>query len=375
MAGLYLHIPFCKQACHYCDFHFSTNLRLKAGVLQAIAEELSLQRDYLCQAPLASVYLGGGTPSLLTAPELASLLEAVARHFVLPAGIEVTLEANPDDITIDKLRIWKQLGINRLSIGIQSFQDTVLQAMNRAHNSQEAKRSVELAYQVGFRNVSIDLMYATPGLTQAMWEADLATAMELRPVHIAAYCLTIEPNTAFGRWHQQGKLRAVQEEIVVQQFNTLVDTLSAHHYEHYEVASFCQRGRYAQHNTNYWKQGSYLGIGPGAHSYNGTTRQHNVRHNARYIACIQQGTVPCTIEELSHQDHTNEYIMTSLRTQWGCDLNRLKKHYGYCLQETAKPYLKQLFTQKLVFLQGSHLVLTQAGKLLADKITAGLFVT
>lgn len=374
MAGLYLHIPFCRQACHYCDFHFSTNLRPKAAVLQAIVQELALQRDYLRQAPITSIYVGGGTPSLLTAQELGTVLEAVAQHFTLPADIEITLEANPDDVVLDKLRTWKQLGVNRLSIGIQSFQDAVLRAMNRAHDSQEAWRSVLLAHQVGFDNLSIDLMYATPGLTQSMWEADLATAMQLRPTHIAAYCLTIESNTAFGRWYQQGKLRAVEEDIAAQQFDTLVDVLSAHHYEHYEVSNFCQPGCYAQHNTNYWKQGYYLGIGPGAHSYNGTTRQYNIRHNARYINSLQQGQIPCTVEELSPQDHINEYLMTSLRTRWGCDLGRLQEQYGYHLREAAKPYLTQLVAHNLAIFQGNHLVLTRAGQLLADKITAALFV-
>ena len=374
MAGLYIHIPFCKQACHYCDFHFSTSLRSKTSMLPAIAQELQLQQAYLAQAPVTSIYLGGGTPSLLTSTELAGLLEAASRHFALYEGLEITLEANPDDITLDKLRAWKQIGINRLSIGIQSFHDAVLRRMNRAHTSREALASVALALQVGFDNLSIDLMYATPGLSLAMWEADLTKAMALRPMHIAAYCLTIEKNTAFGRWHQQGKLQAVAEEAAAQQFNMLVDVLLAHNYEHYEVSNFCQPGCYAQHNTNYWKQGSYLGVGPGAHSYNGTTRQHNVRHNLRYIASIEQGVVPCTVETLSRQDHINEYLMTSLRTQWGCDLARLQQQYGHDLRQAATTYIEQLVTRRLATFQGSHLVLTHAGKLLADKIAADLFV-
>ena len=374
MAGIYIHIPFCKQACHYCDFHFSTNTRLKAPMLQAIAKELRVRKEYMGAVQVKSIYLGGGTPSLLEATELETLLILIAQHFSLSDVMEITLEANPDDITLAKLQALRAVGINRLSIGVQSFQDSVLSYLNRVHDSQKAIASVELARKAGFDNLSIDLMYAIPGTNQAMWEANLATALQLRPEHIAAYCLTIEKNTVFGHWHERGKLSIVEEEVAARQFETLVEVLTTHHYEHYEVSNFSQPGYHAQHNTNYWKQGPYLGVGPGAHSYDGATRQYNVAHNQRYIDSLQGGIIPCTVEVLTRKDHINEYIMTSLRTQWGCDMAWLKAQYNYVLAQTQSTYLEQLINHKLAVINGQKLLLTRQGKLLADQIAADLLV-
>ena len=374
MAGIYVHIPFCKQACHYCDFHFSTHTRLKAPMLQAMARELLLRKDYLGTAQVKSLYLGGGTPSLLEVALLEALLTRIHQHFPLQEAVEVTLEANPDDITLAKLQAWKALGINRLSIGVQSFQDSVLRYLNRVHDSHSAIASVALAQKAGFDNLSIDLMYAIPAASPTMWEADLATALQLQPTHVAAYCLTIEKNTVFGRWRERGRLKVVAEEVAARQFETLVEAMTTHHYEHYEVSNFSLPGRYAQHNTNYWKQGHYLGLGPGAHSYDGETRQYNVAHNQRYIDSLQQGIVPCTVELLTPQDHINEYVMTRVRTQWGCDMAWLKAAYGYDLQQTQSTYLERLLDHKLAVINGHQLLLTRQGKLLADQIAADLFV-
>jgi oxygen-independent coproporphyrinogen III oxidase len=374
MAGIYIHIPFCKQACYYCDFHFSTNTRPKAPMLQAIAKELCMRKEYMGTVQVKSIYLGGGTPSLLEATELETLLTLIAQHFSLNDTMEVTLEANPDDITLTKLRELRAIGINRLSIGVQSFQDSVLRHLNRTHDSQKAIASVELARKAGFDNLSIDLMYAIPRTSHAMWEANLATTLQLQPEHIAAYCLTIEKNTVFGRWHERGKLKAVEDEVAVRQFETLVDVLEMHHYEHYEVSNFSQPGCHARHNTNYWKQGQYLGVGPGAHSYDGDTRQCNVAHNQRYIDGLQQSVVPCTVEVLTRKDHINEYVMTSLRTQWGCDMAWLKAQYGYVLEQTKSTYLEQLIDHRLALINGQKLLLTRQGKLLADQIAMDLFV-
>ncbi len=372
MAGIYIHIPFCKQACHYCDFHFSTNTRLQEPMLQAISKELGMRKAYLGTAQVKSIYLGGGTPSLLAPEALEALLTLIDQNFYLSHVIEVTLEANPDDITLTRLRSWKNLGINRLSIGIQSFEDSVLRHLNRVHDSKKAITSVEVARKAGFDNLSIDLMYAIPGIKQEMWEASLAKAIQLQPEHIAAYCLTIEKNTAFGRWYQIGRLKAVQEAVAVRQFEVLVAVLTTHHYEHYEVSNFSQSGHYAQHNTNYWKQGQYLGVGPSAHSYNGKTRQYNVAHNQRYVASLQRNEIPCTVEVLTRKDHINEYVMTSLRTQWGCDMAWLKDQYGYTLEHSI--YIKQLVDRQLAVRNGSKLMLTTQGKLLADQIAIDLFV-
>ena len=374
MAGIYIHIPFCKQSCHYCDFHFSTNTRLKEPMLQAIAQELRMRKAYMGTAQVKSIYLGGGTPSLLDAAALETLLLLIAQHFSLSKVAEITLEANPDDITLTKLQALRAIGINRLSIGVQAFQDSVLRYLNRAHDSKSALDSVRIARKAGFDNLSIDLMYAIPGASQAMWEANLATALQLQPEHIAAYCLTIEKNTVFGRWHEQGKLKAAKEEVAVRQFETLTATLAMFHYEHYEVSNFCQPGYYAQHNTNYWKQGKYLGLGPGAHSYDGDTRQYNIAHNQRYIDSLKKGVVPCTMEVLTIKDHINEYIMTSLRTQWGCDMVWLQEKYGYALAQTKRPYLERLIDLKLAVMNGQKLLLTRPGKLLADQIATDLFI-
>ena len=374
MAGIYIHIPFCKQACHYCDFHFSTNTRLQAPMLQAIVQELLLRKDYLGNAQVQSIYLGGGTPSLLEASPLEDLLKRVNQHFSLQESVEVTLEANPDDITLAKLQAWKALGINRLSIGVQSFQDSLLRYLNRVHDSQSAMASVDLAQKAGFDNLSVDLIYAIPGASQTMWKADLAMALQLQPTHLAAYCLTIEKNTVFGRWHERGRLKLVNEEVAAQQFETLVEVMLTHHYEHYEVSNFSLHGCYAQHNTNYWKQGPYLGLGPGAHSYDGATRQHNVAHNQCYIGSLQQGIVPGTVEVLTPKDHINEYVMTRLRTQWGCDMAWLKGEHGYDLEQSKRTYLEQLIDHKLAVINDQKLLLTRQGKLLADKIATDLFV-
>lgn len=374
MAGIYVHIPFCKQSCHYCDFHFSTSIRLKEPMLQAIAQELRIRKAYMGTAQVKSIYLGGGTPSLLDTAELETLLLLITQHFSLSEAAEITLEANPDDITLTKLQDLRAIGINRLSIGIQAFQDSVLRYLNRAHDGKNALNSVKIARKAGFDHLNIDLMYAIPGASQAMWEANLSTALQLQPEHIAAYCLTIEKNTAFGRWHEQGKLKATKEKVAVRQFETLTETLEMHHYEHYEISNFCQPGYYAQHNTNYWKQGKYLGLGPGAHSYDGETRQHNITHNQRYIDSLKKGVIPCTMEVLTTKDHINEYVMTSLRTQWGCDMAWLEEKHGYALAHAQRPYLERLIDLKLAVIHGRKLLLTRQGKLLTDQIATDLLV-
>ncbi|MCG8340025.1 MAG: radical SAM family heme chaperone HemW [Cytophagales bacterium] len=374
MAGIYIHIPFCKQACHYCNFHFSTHRGLQETMLEAIAQELKMQRDYMQGERVDSIYLGGGTPSLLEVAALDKLLVQVAQLFVLADDVEVTLEANPDDLHLVKLKELKVVGINRLSIGIQTFQDGLLRYLHRIHDSQQAIASVQGARKAGFDNLTIDLIYGIPTQGQAMWEADLTRALSLQPAHIAAYCLTIEPKTVFGHWQRKGKLTPVAEEVAARQFESLVETLEVNGYEHYEISNFSRPHHYARHNTNYWKQGSYLGVGPGAHSYNGQTRQCNVRHNQQYINGIQQGVIPCTVEVLHNKDHINEYIMTRLRTKWGCDLAWLKTQYGYDLQQEQRVRIDQFTAQQLVRLESSRLFLTKKGKLLADEITAALFV-
>jgi len=374
MAGIYIHIPFCKQACHYCDFHFSTNMRPKREMLAAIQQELSLQKDYLAPYEVSSIYLGGGTPSLLEVEEIAALLNHIQQTFICKEILEVTLEANPDDIYLEKLLALRTIGINRLSIGIQTFHNNLLQYLNRAHNTTKATQSLEIALQSGFNNFNLDLIYAIPGQTEEMLKKDLLTALQFKPTHISAYCLTIEQKTVFGRWLETGKIRIVEDEIAAKHFHLLVDTLTDNRYKHYEISNFSLPEHHAQHNTNYWKRGSYLGVGPGAHSYNGTSRQYNIANNMRYIQSIQEGVIPSTIEILQPQDHINEYIMTSLRTQWGCDMALLRNNYQYDLQVNHPSYLEQLTSRQLAYVQEDTLILTIDGKLLADKIAADLFI-
>lgn len=326
--GIYIHIPFCKQACYYCNFHFSTNLQYKQVLLDCIGRELLLQKQYIPHMPISSIYFGGGTPSLLSLVEVENLLNVIFAHFPVESGVEITLEANPDDVNLDKLKGWYALGINRLSIGIQSFNDHVLRYMHRVHDSKTAKRSIQLARQAQFNNLNIDLIYASACSTIWDWQADLKQAFLLEPEHISAYCLTIEPKTVFGYWQEQNKLIEQSEELVVKQFELLLAMCYTKGYIHYEVSNFCKPEKFSKHNVNYWKKGVYLGVGPGAHSYNGIQRQWNIANNALYVKALQQGNLPYTAELLTLENHINEYIMTSLRTCWGCDFDWLYQNYA-----------------------------------------------
>ncbi|HLP34904.1 MAG TPA: radical SAM family heme chaperone HemW [Amoebophilaceae bacterium] len=373
-AGLYIHIPFCKQACHYCNFHFSTHLPFKAVVLGSIQKELFLRKSYFASMPVATIYIGGGTPSLATLLEMEQLLHAIFTYFPVAVGAEITLEANPDDVTLEKLKGWRSMGINRLSIGIQSFNDRVLHFMHRAHTGFEAQKAIEWARVAAFDNLNLDLMYAIPSTTASDWQADLDKAVALAPEHISAYCLTIEDKTAFGHWHKQGKLIETEEEVSAEQFEQCLETLMQKGYIHYEIANFCQPGRFSEHNKHYWKKGPYLGIGPGAHSYNGTHRHWNVANNALYVKSIQNDIVPCTEELLTVANHINEYIMTSIRTCWGCDFDWLYHTYAVNLMAMHKDYIDQILSAGFAYLDQNKLLLTNSGKLVADKIASELFV-
>lgn len=375
MAGIYIHIPFCKQACHYCDFHFSTNPDGKQAMVAAIGRELEWQKNYLGPEKVGSIYFGGGTPSLLDAGELGYLLDIVARHFVWEEEVEITLEANPDDLTGEKLRGFRQAGINRLSIGIQSFDDNHLQYLNRAHNAGEARAALERAREAGFDNVSIDLIYGIPSAGDTVWKSDLAHAIALRPEHISSYCLTIEPRTVFGQWLKKGKIKAPDDEFEARQFEILLETLTRAGYEQYEISNFSLPGYHSRHNSNYWKQQKYLGAGPSAHSYNGKLRQYNVRNNAQYLKAIEREEIPFEPDNLEQKDHLNEYIMTSLRTKWGCDLLKVETDFSLDLWDRNRPYLEGLMENQLIKLDRNHIILTDSGKLLADRIASDLFMT
>jgi oxygen-independent coproporphyrinogen-3 oxidase len=347
---------------------------LKEQVLHAMHRELALQQQYLNGETINTIYFGGGTPSILSVAELNGLLEAIyAKHPVNPAA-EITLEANPDDLTLEKLLALRQTPINRLSIGVQSFHNPHLQLMNRPHTAAEAADCIKQAQEVGFDNISLDLIYGIPAEDEALWEQDLTKAFALQVQHLSCYALTIEPNTVLGHRLKKGKFTPAEEERVAQQFELLMLEAKAHDFGHYEISNFCQPGFESKHNSSYWKQVPYLGIGPSAHSFNGVSRQFNVAHNPKYVQALGAGQLPCTVEELSVEDRVNEYVMTTLRTSWGCDTAYIQAKWGIDLVALHGPYLQKIEAQALLRKEQGVLVLTEAGKLLADEIALDLFL-
>jgi oxygen-independent coproporphyrinogen III oxidase len=375
MAGIYIHIPFCKQACYYCDFHFSTNQKSRAEVVNSIIKEIALQKDYLQQEPVNTIYFGGGTPSLLSSEELNALFESIRTHHAIAANAEITLEANPDDLSKEKLRELHSQGINRLSIGIQSFDDTILKFFHRTHNAKEAIQSVENAREAGFNNLSLDLIYAVPGQEHTQWKHNIQEALQLNPEHLSCYTLTIEDKTTFGKWSKTGKFNQVNEETAAQEFETLMHQLEIAGYEHYEISNFCKPGFHSRHNSNYWKQEKYLGLGPSAHSFNKESRQFNINNNTAYVKALEQNKLAFEKEQLSTKDKINEYILTSLRTIWGSNLRYLTDNHNYDLIAAQSAYLENIQKQGLIDISTTLLKLTRKGKLVADQIASDLFIT
>ena len=374
MAGLYIHIPFCKQACYYCDFFFSTNQGHRHEIVRAISSEIGLQKDYPGGEALETIYIGGGTPSILLPSELNEIFEAVHRNFSVADIPEVTLEANPDDLNEEKLRSFYAAGINRLSVGIQSFDDAVLKSLNRAHDNLMAKCCIEDARKAGFENVSIDLIYAIPQRTDEAWEKDIYEALKICPQHISSYSLTIEEKTVFGKWTKQGKMQPVDDDISARQLALLIDILESANYEQYEVSNFSKPGFQSRHNSNYWKNKKYLGVGPSAHSYNGESRQYNISSNPMYLQSILQEEIPFTLEVLTKQDKINEYLLTTLRTSWGADLKVLCEQFQFDPVRENTDYIEDLQRNGLIVVKDDILKLTRKGRFLADKIASDLFV-
>lgn len=370
---LYLHIPFCKQACHYCDFHFSTSLRQKSALVDALCTEIALQKDYLPGRTLETIYFGGGTPSLLTESELRQIIAVIQTHFTVLSTAEITLEANPDDLSREKLTMLRTY-VNRLSIGIQTFDEATLRWMNRAHTATEAETCVRLAREAGFENMSVDLIYGIPDRETARWQLDLQKVLALNVPHLSAYALTIEPDTAFGRWEKKGKMLPADENLAAEQFEELTKALREASYDHYEISNFAKPDQYARHNSAYWQRRPYLGIGPSAHSYNGHSRQYNLANNSRYMAAIGQGKLPATVETLTMADQVNEYLLTGLRTKWGCSLSELNELSMSDFSEKQARDLTDMYATGWLLRDGDRLVLTEAGKLFADRVAATLFV-
>jgi oxygen-independent coproporphyrinogen III oxidase len=375
MAGIYLHIPFCRQACHYCDFHFSTNLTLRGNICVSLEKELIAQQNYLGQEPVNTIYFGGGTPSLLFPAEVEAILNAIRSHFNVSTAAEITLEANPDDLSKEKLSELLVIGVNRLSIGIQSFDSEILKFLNRIHTAREAIQCVEHARSVGFKNLSVDLIYAIPGQSIEQWRSNINQALALEPEHLSSYALTIEEKTAFGNWQKKGTLKAVSEESAANEFEILMDELEKAGYEHYEISNFSKPNFQSRHNSNYWKGEHYLGIGPSAHSYNGISRQFNVSNNHTYLKSISEARIPFELEILTRENKINEYLFTSLRTSWGCNLSFLKSNLQYDLMATRSSYLRDLEKRELIRVSNDNISLTKKGKLFADQIASDLFTT
>jgi len=373
MAGIYVHVPFCKQACHYCDFHFSTSLKLRDDYIRALHREIVLRNEEL-SAEVTTIYFGGGTPSLLNADEISSILYSLSKHFAISDNLEVTLEANPDDLNEKKLKELFSAGVNRLSIGIQSLNDSSLKWMNRAHNASEARACINQASEVGFRNISVDLIYGIPQLTLVEWENELKEVFSYDIQHVSAYCLTVEPNTALGHRVKKGKEKPVDEDAANNQFQLLIELADKNDLEQYEVSNFGKTGFYSQHNTSYWKGIPYLGLGPSAHSYYRGKRSWNIANNVCYIKSLKNGELPLTTEVLSREDQINEYIMTGLRTSWGIDLERLKRDYNYDIQRAYTGQLQELLGKDLARMNGNRLILTRAGLFMADGIASDFFI-
>lgn len=373
MASLYIHIPFCKQACNYCNFHFSTQLQYAANMINSITLEMKLRKHELPDEPLQSIYVGGGTPSILGDVLLHQLFNDIYTTFKVEPDAEVTMEANPDDITPEKLNAIKQTPVNRFSMGVQSFFEEDLKWMNRAHKANEAEKSIKLIQDFGFNKISIDLIYGGPTLSNENWAKNLSKINELGLNHVSAYCLTVEPQTALHHHINKGKLPALDEEKAAEQFNMMIEQLGSFGFEQYEISNFARNKEYAVHNTSYWQNKPYLGVGPSAHSFNGKQRSWNVANNQVYMKQLAQHILPLEIETLTTANSINEYMMTGLRTIWGCSWQEISSRFGeqyYAeLKHKIKPYIKQ----QLIVDDGTIFKLTTNARILADGIASDLF--
>jgi len=377
MPGIYLHIPFCKQACHYCDFHFSTSLKSKDALINALAAEIDLQRTYFdssAKNKIETIYFGGGTPSLLGGDEIKKLLDRIKENFSVEADAEITLEANPDDLDKGKLKSLREAGINRLSIGIQSFDDEDLKWMNRAHSSAQAIQSVKQSQETGFDNITIDLIYGTPLLSDEQWKKNLETAFALEVQHLSCYALTVEARTPLAHLIALKKEKGIDESKQAKHFEMLMDMADQNRFEQYEISNFARDQKYSKHNSSYWRGEKYLGIGPSAHSFNGESRQWNIRNNSEYTKLIGEGKIPLEREILTPQNKFNEYIMVSLRTMWGCNLETVRKNFGNEVAENFFRQAMQKVGEGLLEQRRQNFILTRKGKFFADKIASDFFI-
>jgi oxygen-independent coproporphyrinogen-3 oxidase len=373
MSGIYIHIPFCKQACHYCDFHFSTSLKKKDEMVLALAKEMALRATEFKDEVIETIYFGGGTPSILEIQDLRFLIDEVYRNYTVAENPEITVEANPDDLTEIRIAELSHNRINRLSIGIQSFFEDDLKLMNRAHNSAEAKKCLEIATQY-FDNISIDLIYGVPGMSNEKWLQNIETALSFNVPHISSYALTVEPKTALHSFIQKGIIPPPDDEVAQEHFHLLVDKLEENGFIHYELSNFGKSTYFSKNNSSYWLGKKYIGIGPSAHSYNGISRSWNISNNTLYLKSISENILPSETETLTKTDRYNEYVMTGLRTIWGISLDRIEREFGKTYLDYLNKQSYNYIEDHFLFVDDNILRTTKIGKFLSDGIASDLFL-
>ena len=379
MSGIYIHIPFCKKVCHYCNFHHLAGLKYKESYLEALQKEIIARKSYLTNKSITdnivdTIYLGGGTPSIVESNDIESILNTIYKHFKVNTEAEITIEANPDDLNNEKLQNLKSIGINRLSIGVQSFNDADLQYLNRSHNSETAYKVIENSINCGINNISIDLIYGIPTSTEAIWEQNLLFTQKLNIPHLSAYSLTVEPDTNLQRLIEKGKLTNTDENKTLAQFDVLMQFAKDNDYLHYEISNFCKESFESKHNSSYWKGTPYLGVGTSAHSYNGTSRQWNISNVSDYIKSINTDNKEFyETEILSEVDKYNEYVMTSLRTSWGVNIETIKTNFGFKYADFFQLKINKYIDSKAILKNNNIYTLTQYGKTICDYITVDLF--
>ena len=372
MAGIYIHIPFCKRRCIYCDFFSTTQSEKKSAYVCALRRELEMRQDYVEGEEIETIYLGGGTPSQLTEEELKAIFASIYHIYKVKEDAEITLEANPDDLTPEYVAVLRQLPINRISMGIQTFQEETLKLLHRRHTAAQAIKAFRRCREAGFQNISIDLMYGLPGETLDTWKADLQQAIDLCPEHISAYHLIYEEGTALWKLREQHQVEEADEDLSVSLFTTLIDRLSEAGYQHYEISNFCLSGMHSRHNSSYWTGKKYLGCGPSAHSFNGVSRQWNVASLEGYIKGVEEGVLDYEVEELDLYTRYNDFVLTSIRTAWGMPLSKLRSEFGedlysYCMR-MAKPHVDQGVLEN----REGVLRLTRKGIFVSDGIMSDL---
>ena len=372
-AGIYIHIPFCKQACHYCDFHFSTSLKKKDEMILALAKEIEMRKSEFQNEIVETIYFGGGTPSILPISDLKFLIDEVYRNYKVAENPEITVEANPDDLSEERIIELSKNKVNRLSIGIQSFFEDDLKLMNRAHNSEEAQKCLEIATQY-FDNISLDLIYGIPGSSNEKWKQNIEKALSFGIPHISSYALTVEPKTALDKFIKKGIIKQPDDEVAQEQFHILVATLKENGFIHYELSNFSKPDYFSKNNSSYWLGKKYIGIGPSAHSYDGKNRGWNISNNGLYIKSIQANEIPIETENLTETDRYNEYIMTGLRTIWGVSLARIEQEFGEKFLTYLNNQSVKFIADDLLSLSDGILTTTKKGKFLTDGIASDLFL-